>query len=450
MTELKRYPTKAFDCWGMAKELREDIYRKLAQKASGEKNWLVASGGTEGLIGLPAGLGDDYVPFGGEPYGASTGALGRSEEMMAYCETKGYARDLCGYCRNYLGSLFGDKFSFGGQYPHPDFYFQLHFCDTHAKWYMPAAQYTNKPYFIIDIAASYRWPKWNESEKRKKNKFDYLVAQMHDSIEWMQQVTGRKYDDEKLADAVYNEIMSTSTWAKCCELNKAVPAPMDEKSMYAFYVVHVLRRHTKEAKKFFDALYDELQDRIAKGIAGVEYEKVRMIHNSQPPWYALHIFRYMEKFGVSCVGSQYDFMLSGGWDYYYDENDIPHIRAAEPPPDFKEKIRTRDGALRALATWLLDYGLQIRSFRFPMIERRNIDVAIARDWKCEGAIMHLNRGCEGWAVGQLEVRRALVEAGFDVLTYEGNVADPREFDEARTFARIDAFMESKGLKRLVN
>lgn len=57
MTELKRYPTKAFDCWGMAKELREDIYRKLAQKASGEKNWLVASGGTEGLIGLPAGLG---------------------------------------------------------------------------------------------------------------------------------------------------------------------------------------------------------------------------------------------------------------------------------------------------------------------------------------------------------------------------------------------------------
>ncbi|KPK31237.1 MAG: hypothetical protein AMK69_00950 [Nitrospira bacterium SG8_3] len=450
MADVKKYSTKPFDCWGKAKELRMDIYQKLAQKASGEKDWLVASGGTEGLIGLPAGLGEDYVFFGGEPYGASTGAMGKSEEMMGHCEVKGYARDLCGYCRNYLGSIFGDQFSFGGKYPHPDFYFQLHFCDTHGKWYQPAAKYTDKPYFVIDMGAPYRWPKWNESEKRRKNKFNYLVTQMHDSIEWMENITGRTYDDERLADAVYNEIMSTSKWAKCCELNKNVPAPMDEKSMYAFYIVHVLRRHTKEAVEFFDMLYDELQDRIAKDIAGVEYERFRMVHNSQPPWYALHMFRYMEKFGVVCVGSQYDFMLSGGWDYYYDENGIFHIRAGEPPADLKDRIKTRDGALKAMTSWILDYGLTIRSFRFPMIERRNIDVAIARDWNCQGAMMHLNRGCEGWAVGQLEARRALVEAGFPVLTYEGNVADPREFDESRTFAHINAFMESQRLKKLAN
>ena len=88
MSKIKRHPTKQFDCWGLAKELRMDIYRKLAQKASGEKDWLVASGGTEGLIGLPAGLGEDYVSFGGEPYGASTAALGKSIEMMSACEKK--------------------------------------------------------------------------------------------------------------------------------------------------------------------------------------------------------------------------------------------------------------------------------------------------------------------------------------------------------------------------
>ncbi|MFZ3044611.1 MAG: 2-hydroxyacyl-CoA dehydratase family protein [Desulfatirhabdiaceae bacterium] len=449
MNKEKRYKTKQFDCWDMAKELRMDIYRKLAQKASGEKDWLVVSGGTEGLIGLPAGLGEDYVPFGGEPYGASTAALGRSQEMMSKCESKGYARDICGYCRNYLGSTFSDKFSFGGKYPHPDFYFQLHFCDTHGKWYQPAANFTEKPYFVIDFGATYRWPKWNESEKRKENKFNYLLQQMHDSIDWMEKVTGREYNDELLADAVYNEIMSTSKWAKCCELNKNIPAPMDEKSMFAFYVVHVLRRHTKEALEFFNILYDELKDRISKGIAGVEYEKFRMVHNSQPPWYALDIFRYLEKFGVSCVGSQYDFMLSGGWDYYYDDNDEPHIRSAEAPADLKEQIKTRDGSLRALSHWLLNYGLQARSFRFPMIERRNIDASIAKDWNCQGAMMHLNRGCQGWAVGQLEVRRALVEQGFPVLTYEGNVADPREFDRQRTYARINAFLEANNLKRIV-
>jgi len=75
-------------------------------------------------------------------------------------------------------------------------------------------------------------------------------------------------------------------------------------------------------------------------------------------------------------------------------------------------------------------------------------VKIARDWKCDRAIVHLNRGCEGTAVGQLEVRQALIDAGFPVLTYEGNMADPREFDEAKTIARIDAFMEAQGLPKI--
>jgi benzoyl-CoA reductase subunit B len=85
-----------------------------------------------------------------------------------------------------------------------------------------------------------------------------------------------------------------------------------------------------------------------------------------------------------------------------------------------------------------------------MIERRNIAKAIARDWHCQGCIMHLNRGCEGWAVGEMEERLALLEEGIPVVTYEGNVADPREFDEGRSFARFDAFMESQGLKKLVD
>jgi len=449
MAEIKKYETRPFDCWNMGKELRQDIYNKLQQKAKGEKNWLVSSGGTEALICVPAGLGEDYVPFGGEPYGASTGALGRSEEMMDACESRGYARDLCGYCRNYLGSVFSDKFSFGGKYPHPDFYYQLHFCDTHGKWYQPAAEYTKGPYYCVDYASMYRWPKWNESEKRKKNKFEYLVAQIHDSIEWMEKVTKRTFNDELFCDAVFNEITSVYTWAKCCELNKAIPAPIDQKSLYSFYIIHVLRRHTKGAVDFFNALYDETKDRVAKGIAGVEYERFRLLHNSQPPWYALDMYRYMEKFGVVCVGSQYDFMLSGGWEYYYDENDQPHVKAGEPPADLKDRVKTRDDAIRTLVAAYLEYGLTARSFRFPMLERRNIDVCMAKDWHCQGVMMHLNRGCEGWAVGQLEARTAAVEAGYQVLAYEGNVADPREFDRPRTIARIDSFLEANKLKRIV-
>jgi benzoyl-CoA reductase subunit B len=64
-------------------------------------------------------------------------------------------------------------------------------------------------------------------------------------------------------------------------------------------------------------------------------------------------------------------------------------------------------------------------------------------------MIHLNRGCESLAVGQLAARLALIEAGFPVITYEGNVADPREFDEPKTFARIDAFLEAQDLEELI-
>ena len=65
-------------------------------------------------------------------------------------------------------------------------------------------------------------------------------------------------------------------------------------------------------------------------------------------------------------------------------------------------------------------------------------------------------GCKLGLEDKVEIAKELdalgvdiVEAGFPVVTYEGNVADPREFDEARTFARINAFLEAQGLKRLV-
>ena len=33
------------------------------------------------------------------------------------------------------------------------------------------------------------------------------------------------------------------------------------------------------------------------------------------------------------------------------------------------------------------------------------------------------------------------------MTFEGNLGDEREFDEARTIQRMDAFMETLGVKK---
>jgi len=70
---------------------------------------------------------------------------------------------------------------------------------------------------------------------------------------------------------------------------------------------------------------------------------------------------------------------------------------------------------------------------------------LMRQWRAQGMVMHLNRGCRGTSLAQLEGRLSLMEAGIPVMTYEGNMADAREFDEAQTVDRMESFMESLGL-----
>ena len=63
------------------------------------------------------------------------------------------------------------------------------------------------PHFCIDVAVG-------PYGEINQNKLNYLVGQMHDGIDWLEKATGRKYDDQKLIDAVYNECRSTALWAE--------------------------------------------------------------------------------------------------------------------------------------------------------------------------------------------------------------------------------------------
>ena len=73
---------------------------------------------------------------------------------------------------------------------------------------------------------------------------------------------------------------------------------------------------------------------------------------------------------------------------------------------------------------------------------------IAKEWKLNGIMLHYNRGCEGLSIGIAENRLALIDEGYPVMTFEGNMGDEREFDEAQTGSRIDSFMETLGLDQI--
>ncbi len=439
---MAKYKTKGLDCWGKAKELRMNYYRDYAEAhARGALRW---EGGAWTFDAIPQALEGEVHALTEEPYGASCGA--NPEVQARYQEAAeskwGCARDLCAYLRNYWGSIVLDEYIFGGKWPKADFIFQNHICCSHAKWLQVVAELEGGdiPYFCFDVGVA-------PYDKVGERQINYVVGQLYDGIEFLEKVTGRKIDDEKLIQNVYNTYRSACFWAKTCELNKAIPAPLDEKTMFSLYVLGTLEKSNKDIADFYEKeLYPEVKDRVANQIAAVANEQCRVLGDSQPPWGFLRIFRYLQKYGVVSIASLYTFSLIGWWKVDEKGNLMPY-------PTLEEQgitIKDRDHALRLLTEGELKGKLMWAPF-YGATYKNNIVTKIAKQWKCDAAIIHLNRGCEGTAQHQLEMKMALANMGLPIMTFEGNMADEREFDEARTKGLIDLFLtETLGLKKLTD
>lgn len=431
---FQQYQTKPLECWQRAKELRIEHFHEIT--TARDQGKLVVTGGADGFMALPAGLGD-YVYLSGEPYGASVGTDPVfSPQCAEACEARGFARDLCAYLRNYLGSMFLNRFFMGGEFPRPDFCLQLHWCDSHAKWFQTVAEHFGVPSFIIDC------PLGPRSKERDEVAVQYLVDQMHEAVAWMERVTGQEYNDERLLEALRNEFESTSLWAGICTLNKAIPAPLDEKSMFSLYIIGVMARPRKESAEFYRMLRDEMRDRVANQIAAIPNERCRLLHDGQPPWQFLRLFRHLEHYGAVVLGSAYSFNLAG----HFSDQEDGSLGPSKTPEERGWPLKTRDDAFRALARWYVEKPLH-SDFICPG-GKSDLMLRLVREWQADGVLMHLNRGCEGASLGQMENRLGLLQAGIPVATYEGNMADKRELDQRQILDRIESFMESLGLRQL--
>lgn len=429
-----RYPTEPLRCWAKAKELRRAYYRDYAE--AHEKGGLRWCGSAWAFDALVHGLGDDVYPLTGEPYAA---AVAHDRAFADRCrraaDERGWARDLCAYMRCYWGSLYLNEYAFGGPWPRADFAFTNHICCSHAKWYQEAAEAEGIPFFCIDVASGAH----STIRGFDDPKITYIVDQMEEAIEWMRRVTGRPWDDERMIEAIRTEMRLTSTWAKICELNQAVPAPLDEKTLYALYVLGTLHKSSRTFADFYDELLDEVRDRVARGIAASPDEKRRVITDTQPPWAFLRLYRDMERYGAVSVGSLYTFGLQGIWTWDEKGDWVPR----PTPMELGLPLGDRRTALARYAEWNAAKP-QYQHFYDPSLKTAMMR-SIVRQWKADGVILHLNRGCEGLSLGILQNRTELADANIPVVTYEGNMGDDAEFDEARVRNRIESFLEMLGL-----
>jgi benzoyl-CoA reductase subunit B len=434
------YKTKGLDCWQKAKELRMKYYTDYA--SAHDRGALRWAGGGWTFDAIPQSLEGEVCFLSEEPYGASCGFVpGKATQYQEAAEGKfGCARDLCAYMRIYWGSIILNEWLWGGPWPKADFIFQNHICCAHGKWLQVADELEGGdiPYFCFDVGAG-------PYTKIGDRQIDYLVGQCLDGIEFLEKSTGRKIVDERLIENVQNTYRSNCYWAKICELNQAVPAPLDEKTMFSLYVLGILQKSKKEFADYYqNELYPEVQDRVANKIAAVANERCRMLGDSQPPWGVLKIFRYLESYGVVSVANLYTYSLTGWWKIDQSGNIVPY-------PTLEEQgitIKNREHALRLLAEGELRGKLMWAPF-YGATFKNDLVLKMAKQWKIDTAIIHLNRGCEGTAQHQMQLKQALQKTGMPVMTFEGNQADAREFDESRAKRLMELFVtETLGLQQV--
>lgn len=201
--------------------------------------------------------------------------------------------------------------------------------------------------------------------------------------------------------------------------NQNIPTPIDQKSVYSFYNLTINRRDKDETVELNKILLDEMKDRVANQIAAVPTDRFRVMDDDQPPWHTLHIFRYLEKYGCVNISLPCSINLMGNW---IDKSgwDLLTIKNAQG---------TRKEAILALPKVTMR---RVQRFFNITWERRTDFVSIAKQWQANGVMIRLNGGCEGFACGLMDCRLALLEAGVPTITFEGNMADKREFGEAHT------------------
>ena len=430
MINYQTYETRPLDCWKKMKELRRDHVRHLWE--SKEKGVPLIIGTAEIFQALPAGLGD-YAGFG---FGPNFGRIIRDPNLTAQClealEARGYGRDICGVCRVNLGSmLLGlQTVDRSGQLVQPDFCYQIHACDPLGKASQFLSEYYNIPYFVLDIP-----PIVNETTRK------YLLTQMLDAIEWMEKVSGKRYDDKKLIEAVYNETDSMILWARVCQLNQAIPAPVDLRHLASLVMPLWTSKHKRETVEYLQMLFDEVQERVKKQISARGFERLRLIHWGQWPWYFPRLLRVPEKYGALFIGSNASFGVYAAYSVTDDGSWV----VADSLREQGIVLKTREEALNVLIDFYVN-NPTIQSL-FPFSANTKSQVKLMEQWHTQAAVFNLSYDCKGMTSGQLEARLAIQKRGFPTLLYEVSSCDPRDFDEVQVTDRLDSFLESLGLSK---
>jgi benzoyl-CoA reductase/2-hydroxyglutaryl-CoA dehydratase subunit BcrC/BadD/HgdB len=385
------------------KEIMTHYYidAKTAEENNKKVAWITSGGPVEPLIAM------DVIPVYPENHGAMIGAAKMGVDLCEKAEEMGYASDLCSYARVDIACATVDGGPIGGL-PKPDMLVCCNnICGTVLKWYEVQARYFNVPLFILDT------PFIHTQYTREAHA--YVRAQLDEYMSFLETHCGKSFDHDRLAEVGRLSMKGQRLWQQVLDTTVNRPAPMSAFDAFFHLSLIVTLRGTQTVVDYYTELLEEMRKRVSAGIAAVPDEKVRLLWDNLPVWYRTRWLS--EKFashGACLVADTY----TSSWCRslgYLNENDF----------------------LGSMAEGYSRVYINIGTDQMADIVVKMVD-----KYSADGLVIHSNRSCKPYSLGQYDIQRIVQEkSGIPSMIIEADMTDTRNFSESQIETRIDAFME---------
>jgi len=350
----------------------------------------------------------DFYTIYPENHGALCGAQKMGPSLCSEAENRGYHPDLCSYARIDLGHAFSGKTP-AGSLPKPDLLFcSNNICQTVLYWFKTLSYYWDIPLILFDTPYNF--------EDIRDHDVRYMASQLEEMIPELEQISGRTFSETRFREIITIARDSSTLWGEVLATMKNRPAPMSIFDAFVHLAPIVSLRGLPVALEYYKILLDELKERVDKSIGAITHEKKRLMWDNIAIWFKMRDWSLLfAERGLNFVAATY----TNAW-----AETIHYLDEGSP---FESMARA--------------YGLVILNNNLN--HRLELMDQMIRDYQIDGLVVHSDRSCKPYSVGQYDLKRLLGERlGISSVVIEADMTDSRVYSEEQTRTRLEAFFEA--------
>ncbi|MHA2393192.1 MAG: 2-hydroxyacyl-CoA dehydratase subunit D [Promethearchaeota archaeon] len=344
-------------------------------------------------------------------------ALKKSQNFIELAEDQGFSYDLCSYFKTNVGAVLSNAEMSEGGTRKPTFMLSSDvICDTHVNWFqVQSERMGGVPHFTIDIPHVVS----NTTNRQKEYFKKYIKEQLWELLDFITEVTGNEYNEEKAREVAQNSYEMGKIWQDVFELRKNIPCPVSTRDTFGGLFPLFTMTGLSSPIKLYKRMFREAKQRVDNGIGALETEEFRLMFEGIPFWYNLKFFANLERWNAIIVYEPYVYAFTKYTNPNITIDDILN----NPVESMAELI---------LSFWYI-YDLKTRVKKFK---------ETVKDWKVDGVILHNNMSCRPNACGMYDLKRRLMEeADIPTLVIDADMNDPRKLNETQVLNQIESFIE---------